>query len=1059
MIKKLRPASLAVLTLLTGMALGVQAQEARRTFIVQLVGDPVASYTGGVAGLPATKPSTGTKLDVSASDVQAYIAYLDAKQANVLSTIGTANITQQYRLALNGFAASLTDNEVRQLKSDPGVASIQADVINQPTTNFTPTFLGLDKPTIGLWAQLGGQAHAGEDIIIGMLDSGVWPESPSFADRVDASGVPTFSTADGTVSAYGPPPAKWKGTCVVGEGVSASTCNNKLIGMRYFVAPSQVLDAQEFRSARDATELGKGGHGSHTASTAGGNAMVPASNNGVPLGSVSGMAPRARIAAYKVCWGGQGCAGSNTVAAVEAAIADGVDVLNYSIGPTAGGGSFTDATEIAFLNASNAGIFVAASAGNAGPATGPAANLGPWHATVGNSTHNRLFVGDVTLGSGVKVTGASNNAFTPSATLVWAKDVGLPGANVNNLRRCFGAADKLDPLLDPAKVTGKIVICDRGANVLVNKSANAKTAGAVGVIIANTNALPGQAASVNTILNQSHSLSTVHITANDGDIVKAYLTANGAAATAALGNTHAIVDPTVLAPVMNNSSSRGPNVANANILKPDLTGPGTDILATVSPNLSQADHDAIVAGGSTTTQAWALYTGTSMSSPHVAGMAALLKQQHPDWSPAMIKSALMTTAYNTFSDGLSTALPWDATATARGTLPWGQGAGHINPNVAADPGLVYDAGIYDYAQFLCGIGAGVYSAATCQAIGPILPQNLNLPSITAANVLGSQTVSRTVTNVSASTSTYNVTAAVTGFDVVVNPASFTIAPGATQTYTVKLSRTTAPVDTWAYGTLSWSDGTHTVRSPLTARGSRLALPSQQFLGSEAVSGTKVFSIGTGFTGALTATKGGVIPATQVSGTVGQMAQTDSAYVLASCRAGNVTGFTTHLVTVPANNLVTRVALYDADTGDTMGKSDLDLLLFQTNAAQTLIGNSGGNTANETVTLLNLPAGTYKACVAGYGTESASVPYKLSSWVVNVGDNNGNFKALLPAKVYVGGTASVGMSWSGLAAGKRHLAALRFFADGVAQGTTLLEVNTNDPVPMAAGSRPVVVTAD
>ena len=140
----------------------------------------------------------------------------------------------------------LTDNEVRQLKTDPGVASIQADVINQPTTNFTPTFLGLDKPTIGLWAQLGGQAHAGEDIIIGMLDSGVWPESPSFADRVDASGVPTFSTADGTVSAYGPPPAKWKGTCVVGEGVSASTCNNKLIGMRYFVAPGQVLGLFQF---------------------------------------------------------------------------------------------------------------------------------------------------------------------------------------------------------------------------------------------------------------------------------------------------------------------------------------------------------------------------------------------------------------------------------------------------------------------------------------------------------------------------------------------------------------------------------------------------------------------------------------------------------------------------------------------------------------------------------------------------------------------------------------------------------------------------------------------
>ncbi|MGS0756419.1 S8 family serine peptidase, partial [Roseateles sp. GG27B] len=272
------------------------------------------------------------------------------KQANVLSAVGAAHVTLQYRLALNGFAALLTDDEARLLKKNSGVAKISADTIQQPTTNFTPTFLGLDKPGSGLWAQLGGQAHAGEDIIIGMLDSGIWPESPSFADRVDANGVPTFDTGAGTAPAYGPPPAKWKGECVVAEGITAATCNNKLIGARFFLAsPSQVLDKLEFRSARDAVEGGKGGHGSHTTSTAGGNAHVPASSNGVALGSVSGMAPRARVAAYKVCWGNQGCASSSTIAAVEAAIADGVDVLNYSIGPTAGGGSFTDPTELAFL--------------------------------------------------------------------------------------------------------------------------------------------------------------------------------------------------------------------------------------------------------------------------------------------------------------------------------------------------------------------------------------------------------------------------------------------------------------------------------------------------------------------------------------------------------------------------------------------------------------------------------------------------------------------------------------------------------------------------------------
>ena len=1054
MINKLRPASLAVLTLLTGMALNAHAQDARRSFIVQMVGEPAASYSGNVAGLAATKPTGGSVLNVDASDVQAYISYLDTQQANALAALNPANITQQYRLSFNGFAAMLTDDEVRTLKTNSSVANISADTISQPTTNFTPTFLGLDTPGTGLWALVGGQGAAGEGMIIGMLDSGVWPESPSFADRVDANGVPTFDTGAGTSQAYGPPPAKWKGTCVVGEGVSATTCNNKLIGIRHFLSsPGQVLNALEFRSGRDAVQGGSGGHGSHTMSTAGGNAKVPATSGGVLLGSVSGMAPRARVAAYKVCWGGQGCAGSSTIAAVEAAIKDGVDVLNYSIGPTAGGGNFTDPTTIAFLGASNAGIFLAASAGNAGPTTGPAANLGPWHTTVGNSTHNRLFAGDVTLGNGVVVTGASSNANTPAVQMILAKDAGFAGANALNLSRCFGAADTATPtvLLDPAKVTGKVLVCDRGSNALVNKSANGAAAGAAGVIISN---VVGGATSV---INAPHSISTVHLSLANGTTVKNYLAANPGG-TAALGNMRTIVDPNVLAPVMNSSSSRGPNVANANILKPDLTAPGTDVLATVTPNLSQADRDAIAAGGSTTSQAWALYTGTSMSSPHVAGIAALLKQQNPSWTPAMIKSALMTTAFDTFADNLgSTALPWDSTAKAAGKLPWGQGAGHIKPTAAADPGLVYDAGEIDYARFLCGINAAVYSAATCQAIGTIQPQNLNLASLTAGNVLGSQTLTRTVTNVSAAPSTYTATATLPGFTTVVTPASFTIAPGAMQTYTVKLSRTTAPVDTWAYGTLTWSDGTHTVRSPLTARGSKLAAIAS--VSSEAATGSKIFTIGTGIAGTLTGVKGGVMPATQVDGAVGQKTDTSSASVLADCRAGGKPGATTHTITVPAGNLVTRVALFDADTGDTHGSSDLDLLLFAGDTAQTLIANSGGATANEAVTLLNLAAGTYKACVVGYYAESTSVSYKLSSWVVNAGDSNGNFKALLPARVYVGGTASVGMSWSGLAAGKRHLGALRYSDTAGVIGTTLLEVNTNNPVPMAAGSRPEPIAAE
>ncbi|MFY7867591.1 S8 family serine peptidase [Roseateles sp.] len=1054
--RKLRPASLAVLALMSSLALSSQAQEVRRSYIVQLVAPPVASYTGGVAGLQATKPAAGQRLDVNASDVQAYISYLETQQANVLASVNPANISHKYQLAFNGFAAMLTDDEARALKKNSGVANVSADEIHQLDTSFTPTFLGIDKPGVGLWAKSGGQSKAGEGIIIGMLDSGIWPESPSFADRVDAEGRPTHDKSGTLV--YDAPPEGWKGECVVGEGLNADACNNKLIGIRHFLqTPDQTLIAGEFRSGRDATEIGRGGHGSHTASTAGGNGGVPVVQQGISLGNVSGMAPRARMASYKVCWGGQGCASSSTIAAVDAAIKDGVHVLNYSIGPTAGGGSFTDASTLAFLGASNAGIFVSASAGNSGPTANtpaPTANLGPWHASVGNSTHNRLFAGDVTLGNDTKLQGASSNASTAPAQLILAKDAGLSGANAANLALCFGAADGASPLLDPAKVAGKVLVCDRGGNALVNKSANGKTAGAAGVIIVN------MTGGNQSVINAPHSLSTVHLSQADGQTVKNYLAAN-ASGTAGLGNTRIIVDPNVNAPVMNGSSSRGPNVANANILKPDLTAPGTDILATVSPNLTAAERDALAASGITATQAWALYTGTSMSSPHVAGLAAVLKQQHPDWTPAMIKSALMTTAYDTFSDGLNGTMAWDSSARTSGRLPWGQGAGHVDPNKATDPGLVYDAGEVDYARFLCGINAGVYPASTCQAVGMIAPQNLNLASLTAGNVLGTQTLTRTVTNVGGASATYTAkVVAPTGFDVVVTPASFTIEPGAKQTYTVRLTRTTAPVDTWAYGSLTWEDGVRKVRSPLTVRGSRIAAIGSVY--SEATTGSKLFTIGTGFAGALQGVKGGLKAATGTNGAVNIVGSNGTIetniQIANACLAGNNPGVTRHDVVVPAGTMVARFATYDAETTQG-GGNDLDIVVI--NGANTRLWSSLRAGSNEMVTITNPVAGTYKVCVAGYGSDNglSRVNYTMSSWVVGTEEVAGNFKTVLPSRVFTGGTASVAMSWSGLAAGKRHLGALSYVSGGTVQATTLLEVNTNDPLPVATSSRPAPVLVD
>ena len=1045
---KLRPVSIAIIALVSSLAISATASEERRSYIVQLHDKPVATYTGDVPGLSATQPPAGQRLNVDASTVQDYITYLEAKQANVLATVSAANITHRYNVVLNGFTALLTDAEVRALKKNAGVASISADVIQQLDTNYTPSFIGLDKSG-GLWQQLGGQGKAGENMVIGIIDSGIWPENPSFADKVDANGVPSHS---GTTQVYDAPPASWKGGCDAGEGFAQSDCNNKLIGARYFKVPAQTLHWTDFQSARDSVAgiEGQGGHGSHTASTAGGNANVKVINAGLSLGTVSGIAPRARIAAYKVCWtdgvtARNGCANSNSVAAVEQAVKDGVNVLNYSIGPTAGGGTFTDPVEVAFLGASSAGVFVATSAGNGGPSATsvtPTAHLSPWLTSVGNATHNRLYVGTVTLGNGAKLQGASSNANTPSAPMILARDAGLAGIDPNTLalNQCFGPADTATTtLLDPAKVNGKILVCDRGSNVLVNKSANAKLAGAVGVIIANVTPTN------DTIINQAHSVSTIHLKTADGTILKSYMAGN-ASPTASLGDLTAIVNPAVAAPVMAGSSSRGPNVANANILKPDLAAPGSDILAAVTADLTRAQRDAVAGGAAAPVTDWAFYSGTSMASPHVAGIAALLKQQHPDWTPAAIKSAMMTTTRITLPDGLNGAVAWDATARNSGQLPWAQGAGFVVPSTAASPGLVYDATEIDYARFLCGINAGVYSPATCQAVGVIPAYNLNLASLTAANVLGSLTMTRTVTNVSNSTATYNVVEAqVPGYAVVVTPSSLVLATGQKASFTVKLTRTTAPLATWTYGSLVWSDGVHTVRSPLTARGTALAAPERVV--SEATTGSKVLTIGTGVSGAISHVKSGVLPAAQETRVVGSSG-TDSAVYLAACRAGGGPGVNVHNFTVAAGTLAARWSLFDDDTAGG-ANSDLDLIVVKPDAT---VLTSGAGGSNELVHMPYPAAGNYKVCVIGYDPLNGSAEYKLSSWLLAPGASNGDFKVLMPTTAFIGKTMSVTMSWKDLAPGLRHLGAVSYVQGASRLGTTLLEVNTNDPIPAAVTDR-------
>ena len=394
--------------------------------------------------------------------------------------------------------------------------SVTKDELQHADTSSTPGFLSLDQPRVGLWDRVGGVNRAGEGVVIGIIDSGIWPESASFSDRRRRRNPTDNPNDQASDSSYddeegGPgfgAPRDWKGICESGEEFSPDSCNRKLIGARRFNAGwggDAGLKAQrpwEYASPRDYH-----GHGTHTASTAGGNHAVPATGPAQIFGRISGMAPRARIAVYKALWStvdGATASGfvSDLVAAIDQAVADGVDVINYSISGTTT--NFLDAAQVAFLFAADAGVFVSASAGNAGPTTATVAHPSPWITTVAAGTHNRTGVGAVELGDGTVVEGASLATAVQSSPLIDSTAAGLPGASPVAVALCFSAASNNGtPALDPVKVAGKIVVCDRGTNALIDKSLAVSDAGGVGMILVNV--------TPNTLNAILHSVPTVHL--------------------------------------------------------------------------------------------------------------------------------------------------------------------------------------------------------------------------------------------------------------------------------------------------------------------------------------------------------------------------------------------------------------------------------------------------------------------------------------------------------------------------------------------------------------------
>ena len=848
---------------------GYQFDNEIANYIIGLDDAPVASYRGGIQGIPATNPAANGLNDLRSTEAtQAYSEYLVEMQAlaiaNAEAVLGRElKIVGSYQYVFNGFSAEMSGEEAAKVARLDGVTLVQRERMEQLLTDVGPEWIGADsvwggpKSAFGFVAELSGDnevppvvttaegtasftydfvsgvleyevnatdlvnitgmhvhtgtvgnnggvvvaldtaainagttysvslsagqmsdftdslmneglylnihtsANAGgeirgqldlagsmgEGIVVAIFDSGINHDHPSFAD-IGGDGYDHTNPLG-------------SGTYIAGSycADNPSFCNDKLIG-----AWDMVQDANDATSPDDSD-----GHGTHTASTVAGNFIPEATMYGPTTAitkSISGVAPHANIIAYDVCV--DGCPGVALLAAAEQVVIDhqqlidaghptGVSVINYSI--SGGENPYNDAMELAFLAATDAGIFVSASAGNSGPAEFTVAHVSPWVGTVGASTHSRALVnslvnitsdGSVTPPADIEAVGFTSG-YGP-ATLVYAGD--YPNANDpdNDPAQC------LQPY-PPGTFSGEIVVCDRGSIARTAKGQNVLAGGAGGFVLANVDA-QGEGVS-----GDAHFLPGLHIGDSDGDVVRTFLAdvaAAGETATATITGVVYDVDP-ANGDIMAGFSSRGPVVSLPNLIKPDITAPGVDVWAAYANN----------PGGQDEGEEYAFLSGTSMSSPHNAGAVALMTALHPTWSPHQIKSAMMTTADtvdNFQSDGVT---PTD---------PFNLGSGRVDLAQAQMAGLVLDETTANFEAADPELGGDV--------------RTLNIASLGDSQCLGACSWDRTVMSVAQMTTTWTVM--VEGITATVTPPTFTLATGETATVNVEVTVDGLPVDEYAF---------------------------------------------------------------------------------------------------------------------------------------------------------------------------------------------------------------------------------------------------------------------
>jgi len=1019
---------------------GSENDRQTKVYIVQLrspsAAERQASLAKSVIAAPmAVKPRL--RFDRNSPRVKAWVAEIEDEQRRVIDKAGAgAQEIYSYRYGLNGFAARMSVAQAQKLENDAEVLNVWEDEIRPMATRHSPVFLGLFDSEKGLRST---QELDGDGIVIGVIDSGISPEHPALQDTREADKPRACRSSWGETTLLGKwlcrrykklptvvvfdEPEDWNGACVAGERFETTDCNNKMIGARWFIdgaLETGPIDEDEIRSARDAD-----GHGTHTATTAAG-IRTSASIFGTLIGDLEGIAPKARIAAYKACWLRPGdtrasCNTSDLANAIDAAVADGVDIINYSVGSSLN--RITAPDDVALMAAAKAGVLTVVAAGNEGPNLGTIGSPagGPWVITAGASTRDgesNVEAFEIRTPPGLAGKYAAKEAiFTPPLEDVDPLEGRLVLVDDDDTTLDSGAtgseADGCQALVNGDDVNGNVALLQRTGCRFDTMIKNAADAGAIAAIVYNIAGDP-------VIMHGESGLSDIPalmMGQADANLVLAEFDAGN--------NVEVVLDKGFLLSSndsgneMATFSARGPAPV-PDILKPDVTAPGVNILAGFSPDSAY----------STPGENFAYLSGTSMSTPHVAGVAALIRQAHPDWSPTAIKSALMTTARQdiTGSAGVGVANPFDF------------GAGHIVPNDTINPGLVYEITDDEYDAFACGTESPAITQERCDELEAAgvssRARDLNLPSISVSKLANSQTVTRRVTNAGDEAGTYLVEVSPPpGMQVDVVPSSISLAPGESASFDVTISYVSGPLDLWRFGSFTWRSDDHDVYSPITVRPTSVLAPEElppTFGGTGSLS----FEVEFGYSGGYSAGVHGLNLPLVLNGFVDNDPTKTFTF-------RNIDGVTRHIISVPAGQLFARFALFDALTD---GDDDLDMYVYYCGldgSSCNKIGESGEPTSEERFDVFRPAEGLYAVHVHGFETDEIQggpgSNYQLLAWGLGITDDKGNMSASGPAFVSAGTTGTISVDWSGLISNTIYLGAISHNTPQGLSGITLITI--------------------